>query len=102
MGLPDEIARADLFRIHAGKFSMSDGVDFATLAGNSEGYSGHDIMQVCKKADMITTDEAWDLGGNEPGIKRDISMDDFVAALQKVVPTTSAEDLRRYDAWDSG
>ena len=101
VGLPDEGARADLFKIHAGRFSMSDGVDFAALAENSEGYSGSDIMQVCKKADMITIDEAWESGGDEPEAKRDIGMDDFAAALQKVVPTTSAKDLQRYESWDS-
>ena len=101
VGLPDEGARADLFKIHAGRFRMSDEVDFAALAENSEGYSGSDIMQVCKKADMITINEAWGLCDDEPEDKRDISMDDFAAALQKVQPTTSAEDLRRYETWNS-
>ena len=100
VGLPDESARTDLFKIHASKFNMSDEVDFATLAENSERYSGSDIMQVCKKADMITTDEAW-AGDVVPETKRDISMDDFAAVLQKVQPTTSAEDLRRYETWNS-
>ena len=99
VGLPDEGARADLFKIHAGKFRMSDEVDFAALAENSEGYSGSDIMQVCKKAEMITIDEAWGPGDDEPDDPRNISMDDFAAALQKVVPTTSAKDLQRYEAW---
>ena len=100
VGLPDESARTDLFKIHASKLKISDEVDFATLAENSEGYSGSDIMQVCKKTDMITTDEAWE-GDDVAETKRDISMDDFAAALQKVQPTTSAEDLRRYETWNS-
>jgi len=47
---PDAKGRADMFRIHLGKFA--EGVDLDLLAGMTGGFSGADIAEVCQTAKM--------------------------------------------------
>ncbi|MFH0738034.1 MAG: AAA family ATPase [Candidatus Micrarchaeota archaeon] len=47
---PDRKGRADMFRIHLGKFA--GGIDLETLASATDGFSGADIAEVCQSAKM--------------------------------------------------
>jgi transitional endoplasmic reticulum ATPase len=48
--LPDEAARAQIFRVHTRHMPLAPDIDFSALAGKSAGLSGADIAAVCRQA----------------------------------------------------
>ena len=53
VGLPDEAARKEVFRVHLAKCPLADDVDFGQLAKLTEGYSSADIAGLVKTAAKI-------------------------------------------------
>ncbi len=84
--LPDERARADIFRLHVKARPLATGVDLAALAGQAEGLSGADIRAVCQRATMLAIREF--VGAGEPSSTNPCEMrlrpDHFQDALQAV------------------
>jgi len=48
--LPDENARAEIFRIHTARKTLATEVDLAAYASRTEGFSGADLESVCRLA----------------------------------------------------
>ena len=91
MGLPDETAREEIFRIHMKKQDIdASGINIPLLARMANRLSGSEIEQVVKSAAF----EA--LADKRPVVERD-----FLAALRMVVPlsVTMSEQINGIEAW---
>jgi 26S proteasome regulatory subunit T4 len=47
IGLPNEIGRGEILRIHSRKLNMEPGIDFESVVQLSEGFNGADLRNVC-------------------------------------------------------
>lgn len=82
---PEFKTRADIFKLHTRKKPISSDVNYEKLAELTEGYSAADIKAVCDDALEIPWEEA--LGGK---LSREVSMNDFLAVLNKRKATLEA------------
>lgn len=87
--LPDEKARLAIFKVHTKGMSLAPDVDLEELARRTEGYSGADIAEVCRKAGRIALRE-------DPKAEA-VHMRHFLEALEKTPPSVSPEERARYD-----
>jgi len=87
--LPDEKARLAIFKVHTKDMALASDVDLAELARRTEGYSGADIAEVCRKAGRIALRE-------NPKAEA-VTMRHFLEALEKTQPSVSPEERMRYD-----
>jgi SpoVK/Ycf46/Vps4 family AAA+-type ATPase len=89
---PDARAREAVLRYHVtGK--PVEALDFAWLAGKTEGYSGADLAHLCESAAELAMEEAMASGKPRP-----LALADFKKALKDVKPSTRAwfETARNY------
>lgn len=86
---PDEEGRADIFRIHLGKFAQ--GVDLEELARQSPGFTGADIAGVCQQAKM----EA--LRGKLQGKEPKITTETLVRIIRQRRPSVTPEMLEEFE-----
>ena len=95
MGLPDEAARRKILELNLMDKPLAADVDIAQLAAQLEGYSGADIKNICVKAandvflDVIKGDS-----------ERPITMADLKAVVEKVKPSVSESDMKRFDEYN--
>ncbi|CAM9615512.1 unnamed protein product [Ascophyllum nodosum] len=99
--LPDPEARRALLSKLLDKHKASiSGARLTSLVEMTEGYSGSDLKELCKEAAMqpirdlgtkIRTVAAKDVRG--------INLDDFRAALTRVLPSVSKHTVEKYDEW---
>ena len=92
---PDEIARAEIFKIHM-KNKPTDNLDYVELAKKTKAFSGADISKVCDQVTERVMREVFS-GGKE----RNIRMDDFIKVIKESHPTTkewfsTAKNFARY------
>jgi len=69
---PDAAGREALFEVHARRMERADDVDFAALAGRSEGMTGADIKEICNAAGLLS----FERGAAE------VAMADYTLALK--------------------
>lgn len=90
---PNEEERPDIWRIHIGKVrpQVIDSIDIGVLTEASSGYTGAEIEGCVEEALF----DAWSDG------RREVTTEDFVRALQKVVPqsVTSAQRINAIKDW---
>ena len=87
--MPDEKARLAIFKVHTKGMALAPDVDLTELARRTEGYSGADIAEVCRKAGRIALRE-------NPNAEV-VAMRHFLEALEKTQPSVSPEERMRYD-----
>ncbi|MHA1733507.1 MAG: AAA family ATPase [Promethearchaeota archaeon] len=100
--LPDDEARAGIFRIHTVGVDLDPDVEFHVLAGLSAGYSGSDIATVCREALMMPVRELDLTGGFSADSEievRPVNLEDFKAALSRVKPVVGKDELERFASW---
>jgi transitional endoplasmic reticulum ATPase len=61
IGVPDEVGRIEILRIHTKNMKLAEDVDIAHLAKNTQGYVGADIAQLCAEAAMNCIREKMDI-----------------------------------------
>lgn len=76
---PDKNARVEIFDVHTRDLPLDSSVDLDQLAEMTEGYASSDIKEICDQASDIPWKEALEGRG-----KRQLSMDDFLKALDSV------------------
>ncbi|WP_321429307.1 proteasome-activating nucleotidase [uncultured Methanolobus sp.] len=79
--MPDEEARANIFRIHTRFMSVADNLDYRKLAKLTESASGADLNAIAMEAGMLAV--RFD--------KETITMDDFLESVQKVMSKKETE-----------
>merc|ERR1719265_471115 len=61
IGVPDEIGRLEILRIHTKNMKLSEEVDLEAVAKETHGYVGSDLAQLCTEAAMQTIREKMDV-----------------------------------------
>ncbi|MCG1002567.1 MULTISPECIES: proteasome-activating nucleotidase [Halobacterium] len=85
---PNETGREKIFRIHTRNMNLSEDVDFARLAAETDEKSGADVAALCTEAGMFAIRDD----------REEITMQDFQNALEKLEQDTdaSAEPSRTF------
>ncbi|WP_049927907.1 proteasome-activating nucleotidase Pan2 [Halopiger goleimassiliensis] len=78
---PDEEGREQILEIHTRDMNVADGVDFAALAAETEGYSGADIESLATEAGMYAIRNDRD----------EVHHEDFVDAFEKIEADDSSD-----------
>ena len=60
VGVPDEVGRMEILRIHTRNMKLSDDVDLAAIAKDTHGYVGADLAQLCSEAALQCIREKMD------------------------------------------
>jgi ATP-dependent 26S proteasome regulatory subunit len=87
---PDGPAREAILRLHCSGRRMDPSISHALLAEKAANYSGADLAALVDRASEIPLKEAI-----RTGRMRDVTMSDFLRALNEFRPTTTTEWLRR-------
>ena len=61
IGIPDDLGRLEVLRIHTKKMKLEDTVDLEQIAHDCHGYVGADLAQLCTEAAMVCIREKTDL-----------------------------------------
>ena len=61
IGVPDEVGRMEILRIHTKNMKMSDDVDLASVAKNTHGFVGSDMASLCQEAALQCVREKMDM-----------------------------------------
>lgn len=90
--LPDLAARRRILELNLKDRPLAPDVSLDELAERLEGYSGADIVNVCRKACAIPFLEAI-----REGIERDVEMRDFEQVLETVRPSVDPKEVRKFE-----
>ena len=100
IGVPDEVGRIEILKIHTKNMKLSEDVDIAHLAKNTHGYVGADLAQLCAESAMNCIREKMDLIDLEAETidaavldAMAVTMEHFKAALGQVNPSSLRETV---------
>jgi SpoVK/Ycf46/Vps4 family AAA+-type ATPase len=93
---PDFRARVELFKHYTRGLKLASDVDFEVLAQRTEGYTAHDIEEVCREVQFRLIDD-FDLRRGE---LREAFMNDFLDVLSKRKSSVGRELIRKYTEWN--
>ncbi|WP_309492128.1 CDC48 family AAA ATPase [Candidatus Hecatella orcuttiae] len=88
---PDEKARLQIFRIYTAKMPLSKQVSLEELASMAKGYSGADIEAVCREAGLNAL--------RKNLATKEVKMEDFREAFNKVGPSITPEMEKFYESF---
>ncbi len=94
VGPPDAPARAAILALNLKDVPIAPELNLAEQAALTESYSGADMAEICDRAKRAAKNRQVASGKNEF-----VTKEDFAAALAKVKPSVTAEQLKEYDAW---
>lgn len=93
VGLPDIDSRRDIFQLRLKGIATSD-IDFDTLANISEGFSGAEIVSICREASLFAIEECdKDASVADPIV----TMDNIIRSLKGTKRQISPEMLNFYE-----
>merc|ERR1719421_1954388 len=61
IGVPDEVGRMEIMRIHTKNMKLSDDVDLAAVAKDTHGFVGSDLAALCSEAALQCIREKMDI-----------------------------------------
>ena len=100
IGVPDEVGRIEILKIHTKNMKLSEDVDIAHLAKNTHGYVGADLAQLCAESAMNCIREKMDLIDLEAETidaaildAMAVTQDHFKSALGQVNPSSLRETV---------
>jgi katanin p60 ATPase-containing subunit A1 len=108
--LPDHAARVQMFQAHldSSVLAIADNINMEELATATEGFSGADVMVVCREASMAPVRRFME-GQTPQSIQAlreagslqcpAIELQDLIDALSCTRPSVDQADLGRYQAW---
>ena len=73
--LPSMLARKAIFKVHLNPLTLSEDINVDALAGQTPGFSGADIANICNEAALIAA----------RGGKKAVGMEDFFAATDRII-----------------
>lgn len=92
VGPPDLQAREEIFSLWTRKSTVTSTVDIRSLAEQTEGYSGAEIVSICETAGEIALDEE-----ELSGVEQQIDRQHFQLALTKVKKQITPAVVQRYE-----
>ena len=100
IGVPDEVGRIEILRIHTKNMKLSEDVDIADLSKNTHGFVGADLAQLCAESAMNCIREKMDIIDLEAETidaaildAMAVNQDHFKAALGQVNPSSLRETV---------
>ncbi|GAA5837527.1 hypothetical protein JCM5353_007961 [Sporobolomyces roseus] len=85
--LPNEVARMEILKIHAGPIAKSGEIDYEAVVKLSEGFNGADLRNICTEAGMFAIRD-----------ERDYCIqDDFIKGARKMQEAKKHETILEYD-----
>jgi 26S proteasome regulatory subunit T4 len=84
--LPNEIARADILKIHSSKIAKKGEIDLDAVCKLSEGFNGADLRNVCTEAGMFAIRDDRDY----------VIEEDFMKAVRKLAEAKKLESTLDY------
>ncbi|MHC1628294.1 MAG: AAA family ATPase [Candidatus Nezhaarchaeales archaeon] len=93
---PDYETRIELFKHYTKGLRLAKDVDFERLALQTEGYTAHDIEEVCREVQFKLVE---DIGEALDGDLREARMKDFLEVIDKRKPSVSRDQIKRYIEW---
>jgi len=81
------------------KYSIDDS-DLNEILRVTKGYSGSDLMGVCREAAMMPIRSIEDILSISLENIRDVCLEDFKAALELVKPSVSEKNIGQYVHWN--
>lgn len=104
--LPDDASRKKAFELNMSKMNCDEDVDYDKLMKKSKGYSCADITSVCRDAAMMPLRHAVSQGLEEDDVverltlgNQNISMQDFLNALENVPKSVGTKNLDEFETW---
>ncbi|CDP05016.1 unnamed protein product [Coffea canephora] len=105
IGMPDRRERAEILKVILKGEKVEDNIDFDRIAGLCDGYTGSDLLELCKKAAYFPIRDLLDAekGGSSSLEARPLSQSD----LERVISTTTktkvaATEYTRFNSQSSG
>lgn len=92
--LPNDSERVEIIGMALKKAPLHKSVSLREIAGITEGLSGADLFEVCKRACKFAIRESI---ANETTSSFIVSIEHFERALKYAKPSVSEEDLYRYE-----
>ncbi|GEM11583.1 26S protease regulatory subunit S10B [Rhodotorula toruloides] len=85
--LPNEVARMEILKIHAGPIRKSGEIDYEAIVKLSEGFNGADLRNICTEAGMFAIRD-----------ERDFCLqEDFIKGARKLQLAKKHETIIEYD-----
>lgn len=94
VGLPDETAREAIVRYCLREVPVESEFPYGDIAGSTDGFSGADMADVCRRAKKLAIRRQIESGNEEV-----VCLADFQAALRKVQPSVTEELLAEFATW---
>ena len=91
--VPDEKGREKIFAVHLKGRPLNKDITVKELASKTDGYVGADILGVCREAAMTALRENMET--------KQIKMEHFTNALDKVKPSVDPEIEKTYKALEN-
>lgn len=98
IGVPDRQGRYEILQIHTRNMPLAKDVDLQRLADISHGYTGADLLSLCREAAMKAlrrylpeTNLEEEKIPPETLEKMEVKLDDFLAAYREITPTAMRE-----------
>ena len=88
VGKPNEKARLSILKVHTRRMPLKN-VDLEYIASRTDGYVGADLTALCREAGLIAYREDRD--------SESVTMDHFITALEKVLPSVDNNMFESYD-----
>lgn len=92
--LPDLAARQRILELNLKDRPLAPDVDLPALAERLAGYSGADIVHVCRRACERPFLEAVTVG-----TRREVGVGDFEVVMGEVKASVNARELKKYEQW---
>ena len=86
--VPDVESRRKIFQVHLKKVPLAEDIDMEALIGQTDNYTGADIAAVVRKAGRLALRE--DMAADK------IGQEHFLAALEEIGPSVTAETMKYY------
>lgn len=94
VGLPDQTARDAIVRYCLKEVPVEDAFPFEDIANRTEGYSGADMAEICRRAKKAAIRRQI-----ASGEKEFVTRDDVEQSLAKMTPSVGSEALAEYEKW---
>lgn len=97
--LPDKDERMELFKLYTEKLNLSSSLDYVPIVEACEGYSGSDIMDICRDAHQVTLDRLFESEYAMQGSPCAITEEDFLSVIKRRNKTVTADQLIEFENW---
>lgn len=94
VGLPDQTARDAIVRYCLKEVPVEDGFPFEQIGKRTEGFSGADMAEICRRAKKAAIRRQ--IKSEEDEV---VTHDDFEQSLAKIAPSVGSESLAEYKKW---